>query len=131
MAYELFDQKAARTGTPGLTISTDRFHFNADAGDLFAGTGFAHILWDRESRKVAVRPIQKSDVRAYTVTYYKGKRGASITAKAFLRHIQWTLKKPFSVPVAWNEKERLIEAQLPKEYIGSLDQVPKRKIKVI
>jgi hypothetical protein len=130
MGYELFDQKSIRTTTPNLTISSQRLHFSADASEFFGGAEFAHILWDRGSCKVGVSPLKKRDATAYAVTYPKGKRGAGLSAQAFLRYIGWNSTDPCSVPVHWNEKEKLIEAQLPRERIGG-GQEPKGKRRFI
>ena len=50
MAYELFDSKSIRIGSPAITIQPDgRMALNADVGDILASLGakYAQILWDR------------------------------------------------------------------------------------
>jgi hypothetical protein len=123
MAYELFDSKATRIGPLALTIQGDvRIALNADVGDLLTSRGakYAQILWDRDSLKIGIRPLQKRDGRAFKLTFYKSKRGASLSAQSFLHYIQW---KPgsFATPVHWNEKEALLEAVLPRERVGSAE----------
>ena len=40
MAYEVFDEKTTRLGSPALTIATDgRLALNSDAGDFMKGLG--------------------------------------------------------------------------------------------
>lgn len=121
MAYELFDSKAVRIGSPALTIQTDgRIALNADVGDIVAALGakYAQILWDNESLKLAIRPLPKRDARAFKLTFMKGKRGGYLTARSFINYIQWKHPRPFTTSVHWNEKEGLLEAVLPREGIG-------------
>jgi hypothetical protein len=52
MPYELFQNKAAKFGSPQLTISAaGKIAFNADAGDILdeLSARFAHLLWDAEA----------------------------------------------------------------------------------
>jgi hypothetical protein len=133
MAYELFHNKAAKFGSPQLTIRSGRIAFNADAGDILAKVGarFAHILWDVESCKVAIKPVTKEDDSAFRITIPSGKRGGSFSAQSFLNYIQWRASKAVIVAAEWNEREKILEAQLPRVHIGLPDQVSKKKIKVI
>jgi hypothetical protein len=91
MAYEVFDYKATRLGSPALTITTDgRLALNGDAGDLLRSVGakFAHLLWNAEARKIALRPLTKRDSRSYRLTVPRAhKRGMSVSAATFLRYI--------------------------------------------
>jgi hypothetical protein len=120
MAYELFDSKAARIGSFALSIQGDvRIALNADVGDVLTSLGakYVQILWDRERFRLGIRPLQKRDARAFKLTFYQGKRGASLSAQSFLHYIQWR-PGPFSTAVQWNEKESLLEAILPRERVG-------------
>jgi hypothetical protein len=90
MVYQLFTVKAARLGSPALTITADgRFTLNADAGDLLRRTGakFVQILWDAAADKLALRPLAKSGDSAYKLRVRKGKRGTMLSARTFLRYI--------------------------------------------
>jgi hypothetical protein len=123
MAYELFDNKAARVGSPALAINANgRISLNADVGDILSSLGakYAQILWDRETLKLAIRPLTKRDARAFKVTFMKGKRGAALSARSFLNYIHWQQSKPFAAAVHWNEKEGLLEAVLPREWVGAI-----------
>jgi hypothetical protein len=85
MAYEVFDNKATRLGSPALTIATDgRLALNADAGDLLKGLGakFVHLLWDAEARKIALRPLAKADSRSYKLSVpHAHKRGMLVSGE--------------------------------------------------
>lgn len=120
MAYELFNAKAIRLGSPGLTIKTDgRITLNADAGDIMARAGakFVQILWDAKAGRVALRPLSKPDKSAYKLTVNSSKRGAAISGLTFLRYIGWHSSESTTIPVQWNEKEKVLEASLPQEKI--------------
>jgi hypothetical protein len=120
MAYELFHNKAAKFSSPQLTIRGGRIAFNADAGDILASVGmrFAHLLWDADACKLAIHPITKEDENAFRVSIPRGKRGGVFSALSFLNYIQWHAEDPIVVDAHWNERERLLEASLPKENVG-------------
>jgi hypothetical protein len=135
MAYELFQNKAAKFGSPQLTIRGGRISFNADAGDILSSAGmrFAHILWDAHAYKLALKPITKEDENAFRVSVPAGKRGGTFSAQSFLNFIHWNATEPIVVAAEWNERERLLEARLPKENIGvgEKGRVVKRRAKGI
>ena len=120
MAYELFDNKAAKFGSPQITIRSGRIAFNADAGDILAHVGkpYAHLLWDNEVRKLALQPVDRSDVSTFKLTIPKGKRGGSFSAQSFLNYIGWHATEPVVVEARWNAQEQLLEATLPTENVG-------------
>lgn len=120
MAYKLFHNKAAKFGAPQLTIRNGRIGFNAFAGDILAKVGmqFAHLLWDGDEHKIAIRPTTKEDENAFKVTIAQGKRGGAITASSFLKYIGWQNKKPVVVDAHWSDASGLLEAVLPKEYLA-------------
>ena len=128
MPYVLFDNKSLRIGSPALTVAGVRLSFNADAGDILrrVGARFFHVLWDDDECKLALRPVSKLDDRAYKISFPKEKRGASFSAQSFLNHIRWGATVAVTVPVAWNEKEKLFEAILPKQYVGT-DAPPRKR----
>jgi hypothetical protein len=130
MSYEVFDSKAVRIGSPSLTITTDgRIGLNADVGDILASVGakYVQILWDRENCRLAIRPLTKSDQRAFKLTFLQGRRGAGFSAQSFLNYIQWKPVDRFNTQVHWNDKDGLLEAVLPKERIGTVDRPNDRK----
>ena|SRR6266852_4406071 len=135
MAYELFHNKAAKFGTPQLTIRRGKIAFNADAGDVLASVGmrFAHILWDADARKLAIKPLTKEDENAFRASIPEGKRGGTFSALSFLNYIHWRADEPIVVAAKWNEGERLLEAFLPKESIESVDRgrEARRKTKTV
>ena len=130
MSFELFDSKSIRIGSPAITIQPDgRVALNADVGDILASLGakYAQILWDRENLKLAIRPLSKRDARAFKLTFLKGKRGGSLSARSFLNYIQWRQAGSFTTPVHWNEKEGLLEAILPRERVGPVESKSRKE----
>ena len=113
-----------------MTLSSDgKLSLNADAGDLMKAIGakFVHLLWDAETHKIAFRPLTKSDSRSYKLTVSNAhKRGMAVSASTFFRYIGWIRSDRVTVPVQWNEKEKLLEASLPREY-GAAESKPKKK----
>jgi hypothetical protein len=120
VAYKLFTTKAIRFGSPALTINSDgRVVLNADAGDLLApGVKFVQILWDATEYKVALRPLVRSGESSYKLYIKGGKRGTHFSARTFLRYIGWDLSRSATVPIAWNQREKVLEASLPREHFA-------------
>jgi hypothetical protein len=121
MPYELFNSKTSKFSSPHLTIRSGKLALNADAGDILASAGikFAHLLWDVAACKIAIQPTTKGDGNAFKVSVPKGKRGRMISARSFLNYIQWRARQAVVVEVKWNEAERLLEASLPREHVGT------------
>lgn len=120
MAYEVFNQKATKQFPPRLTVSKAKLFLNRGASDLLrqAGGKFAHLLWDASAQKLALRPLGKPDRIAFKLTIQGGeRRGMTVSVAAFLRHIGWTATKSVTLEVAWNEKEKLLEASLPAKFL--------------
>jgi hypothetical protein len=122
MAYEVFDNKAARKfGSPQLRIRNGKIALNADAGDYLQSVGakFVHILWDAQECKIAVQPVSKEDGRTFKLSIRKEKRGGTLSAQSFLNYIQWDSKVAVVVEANWNDAEGILEARLPKEHVGA------------
>lgn len=77
---------------------------------------FVILLWDQDSRKIAIRPITKKDPRAYRVSYGQKSNGAGFSAKTFLDFIEFDFTQSRNMPVEWNEQENMYEAQVPTEF---------------
>lgn len=89
---------------------------NADAGDILKRerANFIQILWDVETLKMALRPLTRPAESSYKLSTKSGRRGMTISGAAFLRHIGWKFSEsPTVLPVAWNEKEKLLEVLFP------------------
>jgi len=133
MAYEVFKRTAVRVEQPSLSIAPDgRIVINAAGARVLidAGVKSALLLWDKTSRKLAIKAAPKSDKNAFAISIVKGRYSGSIRAKSFLNYIGWALFRREMLYAAWNEKDKMLEVTLPEEYLGSeKDGDHKRKMK--
>jgi hypothetical protein len=77
------------------------------------------LLWDSASHRVAIKAAQRGDKNSYALSIVAASHSGSIRAKSFLGHIGWKARRRETMPMAWNEKERMFEATLPLEQLGS------------
>jgi hypothetical protein len=122
MAYEVFKKTGTRVESPTLSITPDgRIAINAAAVRILVAQGIRSVLllWDRSTQTMALKGIQKSDKNAYTVSISSGNHSGSLRAKQFFNYIGWNGRKRESVPAGWNEREKMLEAKLPPEHLGT------------
>lgn len=119
MAYEVFTRTAVRVESPTISIVPDgRMVLNAAASRILSASGVKYVvlLWDKASRRMAVKATAKGDKNGYAVSL---SHGASLRAKAFTRHIGWTATRRELLPATWNEKDLMLEVSLPLRCLGS------------
>jgi len=78
---------------------------------------FVILLWDRDAKRMGIRPITKKDPRSYRVSYGKNGNGAGFSAKTFFDFIDYDYSVTRSFPVEWNDKENMFEGQIPPEHL--------------
>lgn len=125
MPFEVFSRKTSRLGTPMMTFTTlGRIALNKSATRILEkdAVEFVVLLWDRDARRVGIRPLTKRDPRSYQVSYGKKGNGAGFSAKTFLDYIEYDYNVSRSFPVEWNEKEGQFEAQIPAEHFKDSKQ---------
>jgi hypothetical protein len=118
MGYQIFEKQITRTTTPAITITKiGRIMLNAAAARIFHENAVESVLLllDREQEKIALRPINKKDARAYRVTYGKNNNGCSFSGKSFLDFAKFDYSKKRSFPATWNENDGLMEVALSTE----------------
>jgi hypothetical protein len=123
MAYEVFKRTAVRVEQPSLSLVPDgRIAFNAAAVRVLTGAGVKSVLllWDKTSRKVALKAAAKGEKDCYAVSIVKGTYSGSLRAKSFLSHIGWSAPKRTMLPATWNEKEKMFAITLPREHMSSV-----------
>jgi hypothetical protein len=121
VGYETFERGFIRTGDPGITVRPDgRFFFNAAASLLMKRSGIKTVIirWDSEKKKVAFQACHKNDKNAYSISFPAGSRSPSLTAKSFIRHIEWSADGRQRIAVTWDEKHKMFEATLPSQFVG-------------
>jgi hypothetical protein len=131
MAYEVFKRSGVRVETPSLSLVPDgRIALNAAAVRVLTGAGVKSVLllWDKTNNKLALKAAPKSDRNAYAVSIVRDSHSGSLRAKSLLTHIGWSAPKRILLPATWQEKEKMFEITLPREYVGSAKSGdPKRK----
>jgi hypothetical protein len=141
MPYEIFSQKATRLTVPALSVNPDgRLSLNSSAAQIFHNHGVEAVLlmWDKEARKIALRPTSnKKETRAYKVSFGKRINAGNISAKSFTDYIGWNHgAQRRTLAAHWNGPEGIMEIVVPAEYLTSvhapapkLAAVEKRKSK--
>jgi len=84
---------------------------------------FVLILWDADTHRIAIRPMTKRDPRAYTLTKAKG--SSMFSAKSFLESVGFDISETRSFEAEWDEKENMLIAELPAEYLKGVQRQPK------
>jgi len=129
MAWEIFTKESkVRSTAPVLTIGKKlgRCTLNRAAAMLFdkEPVEYVLILWDKEKRKVGLRPIGKKDPRAFAIRYLRSKDkdhavvAAAFSGVTFLHHIGYDLSTTKSYPIKWNEGESIFEVDIPAEKLS-------------
>src|ERR1700674_1955344 len=120
MAYEVFKRTTVRVEQPSLSLVPDgRIAFNAAAVRVLTGAGVKSVLllWDRASRKVALKAAAKGEKDCYAVSIVKGTYSGSLRAKSFLSHIGWSAPKRTMLPATGNEKGKIFEITLRPDFL--------------
>jgi len=120
MGFEIFTRQITRTGTPTVTLTTmGRMALNKTATERLIkdAVEFVLLLWDKDTRKVAIRPITKKDTRAYKLSTAGRGNGAGFSCVTFLHHINYDWSKTRSYPIEWNNQEDMFVFSIPKEYL--------------
>lgn len=105
MAFELYCGKNQILGAdPTATLrKTGHIGLNKAAMDAhFQNAGHAHLLFDRKTNRIAIRPLKDPDAHSYRVAMLKG--CAQINAKSFLKHYGVEVPATRRVPATWDAK---------------------------
>lgn len=122
MAYEVFQRLTTRIDNPTLSIVPDgRITLNAGASRVLSGAGIktVELLWDKSRLRIALKASTKGNKNAYAVSFNGGNGSASLRAKSFVSHIGWIAPRRVRLPAVWDEKSKMLEASLPRQYIRS------------
>ncbi|MGA7685825.1 MAG: hypothetical protein WCA58_12495 [Terriglobales bacterium] len=80
---------------------------------------FVLLLWDRTTHKLALKATKKGDKNAYAISIAPASHSGSLRAKSFLSYVGWNARKREMIPATWNEREEMLEATLPSEYLAT------------
>lgn len=119
MGYEIFNRKVQYRGAPAISFtSLGRFAFNKAATMQLEKAAVENVLllWDKENRRIGVRPITKKDDRAYKIHWNKRGDGAGFSAATFLKHIEYNASETRTFPARWDEEQLIFEIEVPKEH---------------
>ena len=123
MAYEVFTRRIARAGNPVISISKlGRIGINQHGARLLKNNGveFVLLMWDKDRRRIAIRPISIREGRAYKLTFSPDNKGsgAGFSAKTFFDYLEYDYSETRSFNADWNETEGILEIAIPKEHLG-------------
>jgi len=125
--YEVFTRKVPRMGNPVMSFTrAGNVVFNTLAARELQKATIDHVLimWDTESRKIALKSTSnKKDPRAYRVAYRDEGNGAGFSAKTFLDYIgvDYSARRAMDVDINANH-ELVIEVKVPDEFFKRKSQ---------
>ena len=122
MAYEMYRRTGQRAEEALVAFVPDgRIVVNAASARILAAAGVRSVvmLWDAANHKVALKAAPKQDKNSFAISFVRDRQGGSIRAKSFTSHIGWSARERKLLPAFWNEKEKMLEITLPREYLKS------------
>jgi hypothetical protein len=126
MAVTIYARKVWRTSLAAVSIgSRGRIYFNAPTARLLHvnGAEWAPLEFDRAQRKIAVRPLNKRDKRAFRINYVPNFSQAAVCAKSFLLQLGWD-KRRYQVEAQWDEQKSLLEFKMPWARSDRIELLP-------
>ena len=106
MAFELFTKKSMRSHSePRISISKQgQLHLNVASLEAhFGEVQFVQLLFEPETRQVAVRPADAKEEHVYKLCRNKHK-AAYVSGQAFLKSHRVPFQKTASYAASWNEE---------------------------
>jgi len=89
---------------------------------LDTGATAVLLLWDAEKCRLAFRAARKGDKNSLLLTRIKRANTIAcvIGAVRFFNYINWSPPRVQPAAATWNTSEKLLEADLPRQFIGVL-----------
>jgi hypothetical protein len=120
--FKIFAQKREHINLPmAVSIAPwGKVAFNRPASDLLKEKGIktAVLLFDEENLVIGIRQPKGFNESEYKLSNSQHESYLVICPKAFLKFINWPLKKTRSFPVEWDEKENMLLVKLPNIWEG-------------
>jgi hypothetical protein len=119
LAFEILDSARGRPEeTPMLSLRPDGvIRLNKPAAKLIKHQGMDRVLvlWDKNSRTLALQRAPKNDHRAYRVAFNKAGNMGSVASKFLVGFIGWMSNRSVRVPAIL--KDGMLQAELPAKHI--------------
>jgi hypothetical protein len=80
--------------------------------EYFRDYKYVEMYYDKDQKKIGIRPTNDSTNDAYNVRLIKGGKLANISVKEFLKHFGIEHGKSIAYSATWNEKEKLVEVDI-------------------
>lgn len=114
MGFEEFQGKRKHSGEPAISISRfGNFILNsAVVNEHFAGRKYAKLYWDREQRKIGIKPMTTKDAASYAINFSPKGGVGSFSGTAFLKAHGIKYDETRSIAASWNEQEGLLELKV-------------------
>jgi len=125
MAFEVFEHRGRTfSGTPLLSISKNgMFSLNGAARtQRFKKTERVILLYDRETNRVAVKPIKKERPNAYKISSKNGL--AMFAATSFLKYYKIDYNRTRKYVLAWDETLKAAVADLNEVHYERPEKKP-------
>jgi hypothetical protein len=122
MGYELFASKGVRRlNDPAIGITKmGRVNINKAALQILRSkkTEYVLLYWDKDKHKIGIKPSKK-DARAYQVNTNSKENNAGFHGGLFVKHIGFDNSVNRLMFAEWNEKEGMLEIDVPQEFLKS------------
>ena len=120
MGFEVFDRKTTRRVEPTVTLTIlGRIALNTGAATILqkVAAEYVLLLWDAETKRVAVKVVGKKEPRSYVLHYGKNGNGAGFSALTFLNHIKYDFSESRPFPLQWDEGGNMFVFSIPNEHL--------------
>lgn len=128
MAWEVFNRKVNRVGTPAVAfMQSGRISLNKAAAKRLDDMAVDQVvlLWDPVAGKVGIRPMAKKDARAYPLNRSGKGGGAGFSGVLFFNHIGFNYKAGTkSFDAVWNDDQGMFELDVNDALAGRQMQTP-------
>ncbi|GAC1498438.1 MAG: hypothetical protein NVS1B6_04400 [Steroidobacteraceae bacterium] len=108
--YEIFSRKGDCLNFPVVKVHRGRLTLNKCCVERLSGASNVLLLWDREKRRVGI--MAGNEQRAYRLRISKSGAGV-IASEAFYNQISAGKLGSISCTATWNDKELMLEFDLP------------------
>lgn len=121
MGFEVISRKTRMfVGTPAISFTKlGRLSFNTVASAQLRENKAEKVLllWDKEVKRIGVQISTKEDDRAYKINWSPRGDGGGFTASTVIKYIGLDISETRSMPVKWDEQQRMFIIDIPEKYL--------------